>query len=160
MGKKATREIAEIDLGVLKEVVGFRIRRIQNYLSRSFAAHVCATMPEFQPGLFSSLALISANAGISQTALARELGFDKATVVALLDSLEKVGWAERKRSTEDRRRHALQITSKGKKALQQLRKAAIDNEVRVHAALSKAEHAQLFALLDKVYAACFAAAAD
>ena len=85
----------EIDLGILKDVIGFRIRRIQNHLSRSFAERI--HRKDIKPGLFSALALISANPGISQTTLAREIGFDKATVVALLDAL-----AGRERPREDR----------------------------------------------------------
>jgi DNA-binding MarR family transcriptional regulator len=145
---------AEIDLGVLNEVIGFRIRRIQNHLSRGFAERVADR--EVRPGLFSALALIAANPGLSQITLSREIGFDKATVVALLDGLERQGWAERRRSSADRRRHSLYITPKGKTALARLRDVALANEAGIHEVLTDAEQAQLFALLDKIYVACFA----
>lgn len=145
---------ADVDLGVLKDVIGFRIRRIQNHLSRSFIDRI--NHKEVRPGVFSALALIAANPGLSQTTLAREIGFDKATVVALLDSLERLGWAERKRSTEDRRRHSLYVTPVGETALEDLREVAVINEAKIHAALSTDERAQLFGLLDKLYVACFA----
>ncbi|MDO8379642.1 MarR family winged helix-turn-helix transcriptional regulator [Phenylobacterium sp.] len=145
---------ADVDLGVLKDVIGFRIRRIQNHLSRSFIDRI--NRKEVRPGVFSALALIAANPGLSQTTLAREIGFDKATVVALLDSLERLGWAERQRSTEDRRRHSLYVTPVGEKALEDLREVAVINEAKIHVALSKDERAQLFGLLDKLYVACFA----
>lgn len=147
-------EIAEADLGVLNDVIGFRLRRIQNHLSRGFSDRIARK--EIKPGAFSAMALISANAGLSQTTLSREIGFDKATVVAILDSLEDLGWAERRRSTEDRRRHALYLTKAGQKALQKMLDEAHENEKAVHAALSAEEQAQLFALLDKIYAVCFA----
>lgn len=147
-------EIAEVDLGVLNDVIGFRLRRIQNHLSRGFSDRIARK--EIKPGAFSAMALISANAGLSQTTLSREIGFDKATVVAILDSLEDLGWAERRRSTEDRRRHALYLTKSGQKALQKMLDEAHENEKAVHAALSAQEQAQLFALLDKIYAVCFA----
>jgi DNA-binding MarR family transcriptional regulator len=147
-------EIAEADLGVLNDVIGFRLRRIQNHLSRGFSDRIARK--EIKPGAFSAMALISANAGLSQTTLSREIGFDKATVVAILDSLEDLGWAERRRSTEDRRRHALYLTKTGQKALQKMLDEAHENEKAVHAALSAEEQAQLFALLDKIYAVCFA----
>jgi DNA-binding MarR family transcriptional regulator len=150
----ATEETTEVDLGVLNDVIGFRIRRIQNHLSRAFGERVA--QKEVKPGLFSAMALIAANPGLSQTTLSREIGFDKATVVALLDALEKLGWGERRRSAEDRRRHSLFITKEGEKALLHLRDVALTNEARIHDVLTDKEQAQLFALLDKIYVACFA----
>ena len=143
----------DVELGVLNRFIGFRIRRIQNHISRSFSERIADK--EVRPGLFSALALIAANPGLSQTTLAREIGFDKATVVALLDALEKLKWAERRRSVEDRRRHSLHITAKGEKALVHLCDVAEANEAAINAALSKAEQAQLFGLLDKIYGVCF-----
>lgn len=145
---------AEVDLGVLREVIGFRLRRIQNHLSRGFSQRLEAD-EDIKPGAFSSLALIGANPGISQTELSRAVGFDKATVVALLDQLERLKWAERKRSAKDRRRHSLHITDKGSKALESMVAEAIANEKRVRDTLSKAEQAQLFGLLDKIYMTVF-----
>ena len=144
---------AEVDLGVLKDVIGFRIRRIQNHLSRAFIDRL--NREEIRPGEFSALALIAANPGMSQTTLAREIGFDKATVVALLDSLERLGWAERRRSPQDRRRHALYVTPLGETSLENLHEVAVVNEAKIHLALTKDERAQLFGLLDKLYVACF-----
>jgi DNA-binding MarR family transcriptional regulator len=143
---------AEINLGVLNDVIGFRIRRIQNHLSRSFAERAGQ---DIRPGLFSALALIAANPGLSQTRLSREIGFDKATVVALLDSLERLGWAERRRSPDDRRRHSLYISKVGEKSLAQLLDVAIANEAGIREVLTGKEQAQLFSLLDKIYIACF-----
>jgi len=143
----------EIDLGILKEIIGFRIRRIQNQLSRAFAERI--HRKEVRPGLFSALALISANPGISQITLAREVGFNVTTVVILLDTLETLKWAERRRAA-DRRRSALFVTKSGEKALASLRDRAIANEAKIRAALSDAELDQFFDLLDKVYAACTA----
>lgn len=142
-----------VDLGVLNEIIGFRIRRIQNHLSRGYVQRLGAD--ETKPGLFSALALIAANPGISQTELSREIGFDKATVVALLDALERLGWAERRRSADDRRRHSLNVTKVGKAALGRLKDLAMENEAAAHAVLSDAEQRQLYVLLDKLYLACF-----
>lgn len=152
-GARTEELSADVDLGILNDIIGFRIRRIQNHLSRAFSERV--NRKEVKPGLFSALALISANPGLSQTTLSREIGFDKATVVAMLDSLETLGWAERRRAADDRRRHSLYISPKGTAALQELRGLAIANEAAIHEVLSGAEQAQLFSLLDKIYAVCF-----
>ena len=149
----AADEPTDVELGVLKEVIGFRIRRIQNHLSRSFYQRI--GRPDVKPGVFSALSMIASNPGLSQTTLAREIGFDKATVVVLLDNMESLGWAERQRSATDRRRHSLSITPAGQKALDGLLAAAIANEAAIHGALTAEEHAELYRLLDKVYVACF-----
>jgi DNA-binding MarR family transcriptional regulator len=147
-----------IDLGLLNEVIGFRLRRIQNHLTRGFTERMAR--PDIRPGVFSALALIEANPGLSQTALATEIGFDKATVVAIVDALERQGWAERGQHKGDRRRRALTITEQGRRSLAEMRDICLDNEASIYAALSKAELAQLFALLDKAYAACFSGASE
>ncbi len=143
----------DIDLGLLNEVLGFRLRRIQNHLARGFTERL--TRPDVKPGVFSALALIEANPGLSQTALASEIGFDKATVVAIVDALERLGWAERGQHKVDRRRSALTITPLGRESLSELHDICLANEAPVYAALSKTERADLFRLLDKVYGACF-----
>jgi DNA-binding MarR family transcriptional regulator len=142
-----------ISLGVLHDIIGFKIRRIQNSLARSF--YEAIHPHQARPGAFSALALISANPGMSQTDLAREIGFDKALVVGLLDSMEANGWTVRTRSTSDRRRHELSVTPAGQAALSELLELAHVNEARVREALTAAERRTLFALLDKVYLACF-----
>lgn len=147
-----------IDLGVLSEVIGFRIRRIQNHLSRSFASLLGRN--DIRPGMFSTLALISANPGLSQKTLSREVGFDKASIVLILDNMERLGWTERQRSKTDRRRHHLYVTPEGESALQQMAALARDNEARIHASLTPEERATLLALLDKLYKHVFADAAD
>jgi DNA-binding MarR family transcriptional regulator len=139
-----------IDFGVLNEVVGFRVRRLQNELSRGFTGRI--DRKQVRPGLFSALALISTNPGISQITLARELAFNVTTVVLLLDSLEKLDWAERRRGV-DRRRRALFVTKKGEEALADMHEHVLTNEAKIRTALGHAEMSQLFDLLDRAYAA-------
>jgi DNA-binding MarR family transcriptional regulator len=140
-------------LGLLKDVLGFRLRRIQNHLSKTFTERLAGR--EIKPGEFSALALIAANPGISQTELATEGGFDKTALVVLIDDLERWGWAERKRSTADRRRHALYITPVGEVQLQELFAIGKANEAPITEALSEAELRNLFATLDRIYQLCF-----
>lgn len=148
----------EIDLGILNEIIGFRIRRIQNHLSRSLASLLGDD--DLRPGAFSTLALIAANPGLSQIALSREVGFDKASVVAILDSLEARGWTRRQRSTTDRRRHHLFVTPEGEKALDRMADLARANEAEAHATLTSEEQKALGILLDKLYRAVAARSSD
>jgi DNA-binding MarR family transcriptional regulator len=148
------RELRGLELGVLNDILGFRLRRIQNHLSREFQERVREN--DIKPGLFSALALIAGNPGLSQISLSREVGFEKGTVVALVDDLERRGWAERRRSTADRRRHSLYATAAGLAAIDYLRDTAVVTETRIREVLSPEELRQLLALLDKIYVACFA----
>lgn len=146
-------EADALSLGVLKDIMGFRLRRIQNHLAKAFLDH--PRHGDLKPGLFSILALISANPGVSQARLAHEAGIDKTILVSLLDDLEDAGWAVRVRSRDDRRKHSLLITAKGSEALRQLTEAAHEAEAKARSALGKDELDRLLRMLDKLYASCF-----
>jgi len=140
-------------LGRLGDFIGFRLRRIQNQLSTAFSAQSVAL--GLRPGEFSALAVISANPGLSQGKLAREVGLDKSAAVAVIDDLERLGLAERRRSTEDRRRHALHTTKAGEAALKKLftRLEAVERDVLN--VLGPHDVQVLSGLLDRVYDSCF-----
>ena len=146
------REAGKVALGRLGDFIGFRLRRVQNQLSRDFAA---ATAERgLRSGLFSSLSLISANPGISQNELSRAIVLDKSVTVTIVDELERYGWAVRKRSAQDRRRHALFITAEGEKHLAELFAVLEATEDAVLHQLSSGEMLLLSELLDRMYAAC------
>lgn len=136
-------------LGRLGNFVGFRLRRVQNQLSRIFATETAGQ--GLRQGLFSSLAIISANPGISQSELSREVGLDKSVTVTMVDEMEKYGWAERRRSTHDRRRHALYVTPAGEIRLNELFAIMDQTEAAALHQLSDTEMAMLSELLDRMY---------
>lgn len=142
---------ARVSLGRLGDFVGFRLRRVQNQLSRNFGA---VTANEgLRAGLFSSLAIIEANPGISQSELSREVGLDKSVTVTIVDEMEKFGWAERRRSPLDRRRHALYLTPAGAAKLDYLFALMDQTEAAVLHQLSPGEMQLLSELLDRMYQA-------
>jgi len=142
-----------LSLGVLAPLLGFRMRRIHTHLTRAFSARLGDRA--LKPGGFSALALISANPGLSQQMLSDRLGQDKATVVALLDEMERRGWAERRRAVTDRRRHHLYVTTEGARILAWMAGEADVNETRVASVLSPEEFQTLLGLLDRIYHGCF-----
>jgi len=142
----------ELKLGRLGDFVGFRLRRIQNQLSRDFAA--ATADHNLRSGLFSSLALIAANPGISQNELSKHVSLDKSVTVNIVDELERRGWATRERSQKDRRRHALVITKSGEAELDHLFGILERTEDAVLHQLSRAELHLLMELLDRMYSAC------
>jgi DNA-binding MarR family transcriptional regulator len=144
---------AELDLGRLGDFIGFRLRRIQNQLSREFAQ--VTDRHNLRQGLFSALAIISANPGLSQIMLAREVGLDKSMAVMVVDELEGRGWAERRRSSVDRRRHALYTTEAGEAWLVEMFVALEAVEHDVLETLGEGDRKVLSAMLDRVYKAVF-----
>lgn len=150
--RQLTQSGDEVSLGRLGDFVGFRLRRVQNQLSRNFAA--MTAQQGLRSGLFSSLAIISANPGISQVDLSREVAMDKSVAVSIVDELEASGWALRKRSESDRRRHALFITPAGQAHLDELFALVERAENAVLHQLTPGEMHLLSELLDRMYAAC------
>jgi DNA-binding MarR family transcriptional regulator len=142
---------ARMDLGRLGEFIGFRLRRVQNQLSRDFAA--ATAQHGLRSGVFSSLALIAANPGVSQNELSQEVGLDKSVTVTIVDELEARGWATRKRSKTDRRRHALYATPAGAAKLDELFNVLEQTENAALHQLSTDELHQLHELLDRLYLA-------
>jgi DNA-binding MarR family transcriptional regulator len=111
------------------------------------AAAVDFTRP--QAGL---LRLISRQPGLSQQAIAAQLGIPPSRLVALVDGLQQRGLIERRRNAEDRRNYALHLTGAGQEAMASLGRAAAEHEDAIGAPLTAAERAQLNALLAKLAA--------
>jgi DNA-binding MarR family transcriptional regulator len=143
-----------IALGQVGDSIGFRLRRIQNHLARAYGERVGAA--GVKSGVMTALSIIGANPGISQTDLAREAGFDKGSVVGLIDELEALGWAKRVRPPTDRRRHALNLTPAGETAVKSLVEAARAVESALTDHITPKDMALLIALLDSIFARCLA----
>lgn len=139
----------DISLGRLGAFLGFRLRRVQNQLSRDFSIKTCDW--KLRAGMFSSLELIAANPGISQSELSGEVGLDKSAVVPLVDELEARKWVERSRSTKDRRRNQLLITELGREHLDRMFHELEITEEAGLATLSADERRIISKALDKVY---------
>jgi DNA-binding MarR family transcriptional regulator len=152
---RSTNSVNEehLDLGKLGNFIGFRLRRIQNQLSSAFTT--ASVEHGLRPGEFSALAIISANPGLSQAKLAREVGLDKSAAVAVVDDLERLGFAERRRSPGDRRRHALYTTAAGEAALGKMFARLQSVEQDVLNVLGPRDLQVLSAMLDRVYDSCF-----
>ena len=96
------------------------------------------------------LVLIDAEGPMSQRALGRRLRIDKSPMVGLVDDLEQLGLAERRRGDSDRRVQAIHLTTRGRTALQRVRRLADDENERTFGVLDDDERALLHDLLLRV----------
>src|SRR3954451_7441873 len=72
----------------------------------------------------SVLVVVDAEGPMSQRALGRRLRIDKSPMVGLIDDLERLALAQRRRSDEDRRVQAIHLTRKGREVLTRVREIA------------------------------------
>ena len=93
------------------------------------------------------LALLEGSAPETQAEIADALGYDRGTMVGLLDELEEQTLVERKRDPDDRRRQLVRITSDGKRTLGKLRALSTRLEDEFFAPLDAEQREQLHALL-------------
>jgi DNA-binding MarR family transcriptional regulator len=137
------------DMGVLDQLLNFRLRRIRNHLTERYREETLAK--GLRPGAFSVLALIDANPGIAQIDLARFGGYDQTALVGIIDDFEARGWARRTRDPADRRRHRIEATDDGREALKEMLARAVENERPACEVLDADELAAFRAALDKIY---------
>ena len=98
----------------------------------------------------SVLVVIDAEGPMSQRALGRRLRIDKSPMVGLVDDLERLGLAGRRRSDTDRRVQAIHLTRKGRAVLGRVMEIAESENARAFAVLDDAERQSLHDLLLRV----------
>jgi DNA-binding MarR family transcriptional regulator len=98
---------------------------------------------------FMVLGFLAQRPKCRQQDLCETLMLDANNCVLLLNELEELGWTERKRDPEDRRRHVVVITDDGLAALKRAKKAQETLEDDMLAALDEEEREQLRGLLRK-----------
>jgi DNA-binding MarR family transcriptional regulator len=140
---------AKVDLGLLPRLLGYNLRRAHQLAWRTYVSFIGES--KIRPGLFSLLILTRSNPGIAQIELGTHLGVDKASIVALLDRLERAGLIERRRSTRDRRRQGIFLTEAGSAELETLTVQVRQLERQMASRFSKAELDQFLALLRRMH---------
>ncbi|MCW8952032.1 MAG: MarR family transcriptional regulator [Rhodospirillales bacterium] len=144
-GRRA-REDGDIDFGILPELVGYHIRRAQVAVFGDFATAMADR--QITPGQFGILELVGKNPGLSQSALARAVGVERSTMVAVINDLEQRDFIRREPSTVDRRSHAIVLTREGGKTLLVLEQIVREHDQRVSGHLSKKEKGLLIGLIN------------
>ncbi len=138
----------ELDLGILPNLLGYQLRRAQVTVFQHFAG----TLGDWNvtPGQIGLLVLVSRNPGISQTALARAVGVERATLGEAIDRLHKRDLLRREPAPKDRRSYALHRSESGEKFLHDFVPRLLRHEEEVAGNLSPKERKTLIALLGRL----------
>ena len=146
-GNGATRRIDadEIGLDALVGHAGYAVRRFQIWIFQDFIKTLAEV--DIRPTQYSVLTVIAANPGLSQMAVAKRLGIERARLVHLLDGLEQRRLVKRIKSKADRRSHALHLTTQGETALAKFKRLAAEHERHVEARIGKENRERLLRIL-------------
>ena len=101
------------------------IHRAEQAAALLFAENSAAKMTVRQAVVLKA---VLDNSGGSQTDLVNATGVDRSTLADIVRRLHRRGWLQRKRTKEDARAYAVQLTPEGHKALQTARQAATKTE--------------------------------
>ena len=139
-----------IDLGWLGGTVGFSLRTAQEAAFQAFALR--ADGADARPWRFAVLALIHANPGLTQGALAAAIRRNTSSLTPVLNDMTRQGYVSRQRLKSDRRAYALKLTPKGNAARIKLMAAAAAHERELDR-LVGAKRAEIIRILKSVAAA-------
>jgi DNA-binding MarR family transcriptional regulator len=128
--------------------VAFLLAQLGHHAAALFAEQM-ATI-ELTPPHAGILRAIAAEPGRSQQALSAQLGLLPSRVVAYVDELEEHGYVERGRNPDDRRRHALYLTTAGNRLMGTISGLARQHERRLTAGLSAEQRRTLRELLTTI----------
>ena len=147
--QRAMLEDADPDIGGIDEIVGFHIRLAHGAVYRHFTeAFSDLDLTQKQ---VSVLWLIDDRPEIAQADIGRRLQIDRATIMAIVNRLQKRGYVERRGSSEDRRRQSLRLTTAGHDALVLARACILEHERWLKSRFTPAETAQLVKFLRRIH---------
>ena len=96
------------------------------------------------------LYVLSTGQVANQLSLGQELGIDKATIVKMIDKLEKMKLVKREVDPTDRRSKLVSLTAKGQSTVEKIRSIKHEIEEEVFAGFSKEDEADLRRLVPKL----------
>jgi len=127
---------------------GFLIRRLHQIHTALFAEE-CAGL-EVTPPQHSVLSVIAGQPGLDQSAIAEEIGVDRATLASVVARLEAAGFVRRTISKVDRRQKLLSLTPRGRAILGKMQGPVQRAQDRAMEPLSLAEQEQFLKLLNQL----------
>ena len=140
-----------VDFSTLDGLVGFQVRQAQLRVFNHFRKTVGKT--GITPGQTGILILIRNNPAISQAALARAIGVERATLGQIIADMEAKSWVVLHPSHSDKRSYALTLSSSGRTFLEQVLEKITAHEQDLTTHLSTDERQEFLRLLLKFSAA-------
>jgi DNA-binding MarR family transcriptional regulator len=139
---------SDADLHDLSHRPGFLLRKAHQVAVAIFAEEVGRIA--LTPPQHNVLSAVQAHPGCHQTEISRVVGYDRATVGAVLAGLEARELIKRDGSAEDRRMKTLKITRRGKQLLNASTAAMDRINQRIVAPLAPHERELFIVLLAKI----------
>lgn len=137
--------VAGVEYGVLDGLMGYSVRRAQIAVTTDFVRSLAPW--NITPPRFAAMVLIGHNANLKLTHLAQIMGIARSGAVMLVDTLEELGYVERRPSADDRRAFSLRLTPEGRNTLDAITRAVKAHDERVTMGLTLEEREQLKRLL-------------
>lgn len=100
--------------------------------------------------MYIMLRILKLEGKMTQSELGSYMAIDKATMVRLIDGLERQTYVSRVRHGQDRRAKLLELSAAGRRVIGRIEKDRIQAEEQLLAPLTKSERNQLRALVVKV----------
>jgi DNA-binding MarR family transcriptional regulator len=130
---------------------GYLMVRLGQHSSQRFRE---ALRPQgLHPRDFGVMSIVASTPGLTQQQLHTRTAIDTSSMVAVIDRLEELGYAERRPHIDDRRVRAIHLTPAGQRALARARRTAGELQAEVFGALTADEQHTLHDLLGKLAAA-------
>jgi DNA-binding MarR family transcriptional regulator len=140
---------AALDLGALREVLGFHVTLANIATVALFERHVGQPFG-LRKAEFSLLMLLLANAATPAKRLARTLRLSAPALTMLIDRMQDKQWLRRERNPADRRSQLIVLTPEGQALARRAQAASKTMEASLQRRLSRAERAMLIELLAKL----------
>jgi len=140
----------ERQVGSLTGNAGFLLSRVGTAIQAGFKELLGRW--QLRPQQFAILTILGRVGEASQQELCQTLGIDSGNMVELVDTLEALGYAQRRRDPRDRRRYLLGMTESGQTAFAAMTEAVDDYTARFLEPLDQAEQAALAGALGKLFA--------
>ena len=102
---------------------------------------------------YSVLSVIQYQGPRSQQEIAQKLRIDKATMVAIVDTLERLGLVERQRNQADRRNYSLTITQAGERTVEETELLVTEIEEAMFAPLTTVQREALQTSISRLFRA-------
>lgn len=127
---------------------GFLIRRLHQIHSALFAEESSGL--DVTPPQYGVLSVIALQPGLDQSAIAEEIGVDRATLASVVARLEAAGFVRRTISKTDRRQKLLSLTPRGRTILTRMQEPVQRAQERILEPLPPKDREQFLKLLNRL----------